>query len=1414
MDGERYASRHGLSGSSSTDKPSRESLDTLPVLSPPQISRRPGGDLLSDAELAATKWVAHQQVEDHSTQAIPKSAKATPRWGQAVAPSQLEVGTRQRPASASASEYHQRVGFSAPVEVARDRARGRVLATRGEVQFQCDALGTEQRLEVCDADLAEPHTTVAAAAIAGNRSLMYLDLSGARRATQHITSVLLLALEQHPSLAHLDIHGLPLHPKSLSDFLSRNERLEMLDMYGCYDSSEELTDGCWAALRHDLHEHGELVAKQDDIVCLRRDTSTTPSTTRWRVHGVPVASIQLRRACYSAVDSLALLSTGLRRNRSLLHINLALESGAWAVSLAPAVLAHPKMASFNAVPLRAPVQAGASLAGESASHGSAFALSVGHLAGATEMSLLAERWLAPPHGQAPILRANPSGTAAVAGASTSIGYNYASLVELRLDGTGGGLDSSAMQLLFQGLTRQGRRSENDSNSSARVGGGCGAAQLQSLVVDGAIVPAESVACVLRSHRGLRTLELSGVTDSPYASGTPHPADLAAVLRSLAQSPDGCDQGTPGLWLQEIGVSQRLQQLRYVRRVNALVHYANNPGLDGKPPPHPQRRPPRRVWLAEAAQQARRPSPTSTISRDQLGCPTEEEGQQSQGPLPRQLASNEGVAVVTLRPDPEEGLGLVLEDELETNNAFVKELLDTSQDRPGAAERAGLALGAVVLAVDAHSVLGLGCGAVAAKVRVARSAGRAVTFTVGTGEDARLGRLRAAVAADSAIARGASRCSTNTEGCYVALTQSVRDGPSGLERRAAKKSVAFAVEDLQPAGYSGQRALSVLGAALRENTSLTALSLTVNPSVVAPRPATLLDGAGRRRRRERQTRGAAAEIQVASSACQVQAIDAVGGINSTDTMGDRSHWALSWGDVVQWVDMVAANIRHASSGETKASAGLQIYNGLDLAALQGDSMIELDLRRRLLGGDGALLLAEFLPDMVQLRRLVLAECALPAVGTAAIINTLRAPRKAERVALDACTARVQMLESRLERLHQAATRREEQAQRKRRDAHSVDIAWPERARHDVQWPETTVVDTDSIRPLATQDPCVAIPISDALSEIDATPELAMLRNDDFNEKGLNFEQRSDLAVDALAAKAAMKRQGKELACRASDEYQASPARWDSALALIEQAGRLDPESEDIAEEDAVITRLALLAMDPSHHTHTFGLGRYNRFLRELDLRGCTVDVNHLNELLAWRTMHANRYDHQEAPRVNIMFEARCLLGPLVQAETVAAQKQSMAHHDAMAVRIQTAYRGWVARAMRRRKAERARQICAAQYIQGWMRATWYLRRLRQVVQDQTRQAAAQSMQRWWRGSAGRRRYRAMRAAWLAVLRKEALDVATDSTEHLWETAWQRIAHRELWNIGGTVETDQVDAFMTDADTADQTDARELLAAAVS
>jgi hypothetical protein len=238
------------------------------------------------------------------------------------------------------------------------------------------------------------------------------------------------------------------------------------------------------------------------------------------------------------------------------------------------------------------------------------------------------------------------------------------------------------------------------------------------------------------------------------------------------------------------------------------------------------------------------------------------------------------------------------------------------------------------------------------------------------------------------------------------------------------------------------------------------------------------------------------------------------------------------------------------------------------------------------------------------------------------------------------------------------------------------------------------------------------------------------------------------------------------------------------------------------------------MDPSHHTHTSGLGRYNRSLRELDMRGCTVDANQLNRLLAWRTKHAKRYDHREAPRVNIMFEARWLLGPLVQAETVAARNQSFAHQSAMAIRIQSAARGWAARAFSRRKAEHARQDAAAKCIQGWLHAVLHVRRVRQAKEAKRRQAAAVLIQCWWRGLSGRQVYRAVRAAWQAALREEALSAATGGMETVFETAWQRIAHRELWGITGNPEPQQIDVFLTDPKQIGKTDAKQLLAAAVS
>ena len=968
--------RAGLPGHSSPDKPAVRSgsIDVLPVLSPATVSARPG-DLLSDAERAATDWVSHREAPTALALST-GAAEAEPpaRWGQAVAPARLEdAGERARPSSAS--EYHRSVCHSALVEVARQRAANRVLAMRGadatDAADTAADLATAQQLELSDADVTELSVASVAACLAGNRALVSLDLSGAVvGATQHSMAVLLLALEEHPSLAHLDVHGLPMHPKNLSSFLQCNSRVESLDLYGCYDVREELTDGCWVALRYDLHEHSDLVARKDDVVCARRDGSRRDS---WRVCGAAVPAAQLRRACFSDAGSLALLADGLRSNKGLLHINMALHGGGCATSLASTILAHPKLVSFNSVPLRAPAGGGAGGAG------GGFALTVAHLAGLTEMSLLAERWLAPPLGQAPIVRQ-------LAPAGGVAGYGFASLVELRLDGSGGGLDSGAMQMLFQGLTRQGKRLGQITAAAdvvaatagdGGVGGGGGAVALQTLVVVGAVVPAESVAGVLRSHSGLTTLDLSGVTDSPYATGVPHAGDLSAVLRSLAQTPDGHDQGTTGLWLKEVGVSQELRRLRYVRRVDALTDYSSHLDLDGKQPPHPQRRLPRRVWLAEEAQRAHhRPRPHQHAIAAA--------GEDQEGPLlpSVSMSDREGVVVVRVMADPQEGLGVVLEDEIETNNAFVLELLDTSTGMPGAAERAGMAVGAAVIAVDGHSVLGLGCVAVAAKVRVARAAGRAATFTMGAGEDERLARLRAAAVTVAATAGGGS------DGHFVALTQSVRDGPAGLvERKPAKRSICVAVEDLEPAGYAGGRALSVLGAALRLNRSLTSLNLTVNPSVVAPRPTVHLDAAGQRRVRRKAAEAAypdgadgveaAPEWELGSGARHAQTF---GGTALVDAADGLPHWALSWSEVSGWVDAVVARSKgEAAATEGESNRGVQrlaVYNGLTLAPLVGDTLQELDLRRRLIGGDGALILAHFLPDMVNLKRLVSTQAVPP------------------------------------------------------------------------------------------------------------------------------------------------------------------------------------------------------------------------------------------------------------------------------------------------------------------------------------------------------------------------------------------------------------------------------------------------------
>ena len=180
-----------------------------------------------------------------------------------------------------------------------------------------------------------------------------------------------------------------------------------------------------------------------------------------------------------------------------------------------------------------------------------------------------------------------------------------------------------------------------------------------------------------------------------------------------------------------------------------------------------------------------------------------------------------------------------------------------------------------------------------------------------------------------------------------------------------------------------------------------------------------------------------------------------------------------------------------------------------------------------------------------------------------------------------------------------------------------------------WPETAVVSAPApTREIAAEGPSVLAKGFEALTgrgideEDEVSVDLLALKDEANNVEKLSFAERSDRSIKALANRANAKRiavQKKEAASRAMGWL-----NWDEALDLISEAGELDPESLEIAEEDAVITRLAMQAMDPNHQTHRVGFGRYNRFLLELDLRGCTVDVNQLNRLLAWRTMHAQRY----------------------------------------------------------------------------------------------------------------------------------------------------------------------------------------------
>ena len=168
-----------------------------------------------------------------------------------------------------------------------------------------------------------------------------------------------------------------------------------------------------------------------------------------------------------------------------------------------------------------------------------------------------------------------------------------------------------------------------------------------------------------------------------------------------------------------------------------------------------------------------------------------------------------------------------------------------------------------------------------------------------------------------------------------------------------------VEDLRAVGYAGGRALRLLGAALRTNATqggaLRTLELTLNPTVMA---------------QLRFRNGSRCAAALPNSA-RVEGGHGGG--------GEPAGWVSAWEAVRSWAAVVG-----------EVSAQLQCYNGLDLHQIRADTLVVLDLSRRLLGGDGGLVIASLLPPLRTLRTLVLHRCLLPEPATTAILEALRPP----------------------------------------------------------------------------------------------------------------------------------------------------------------------------------------------------------------------------------------------------------------------------------------------------------------------------------------------------------------------------------------------------------------------------------------
>ena len=348
----------------------RGSLDTIPVLSELQTSRSPPsawGPIGDAKSVPGSDWRhADFFLSDKAEVSELEHARAIRRAGGA-------------PREASDFKRVVGAGFAEkPCPPAGER---------GMLDSETYIV-TMKALQLYAYDLVNPSGV--AQLLQKNTGLRSIDLSGAETIQSHTVEVLCAALEEHPSVQHLDLHGLPAHPRSLSSLLARNSTLRSLDLYSCFDPTAKLHDGrcahvscvsvgksqscmvgSWVRLKADLHEQGELVAEKGalGVVCAVKERRTG-TVTGWRLFGAAVDARQLKLACYSGggrSSSVAVLASGLAANTGLRHLNLALGdltgasgncagaaagSGGAERQLLSALRAHPTLHSFNAVPLR------------------------------------------------------------------------------------------------------------------------------------------------------------------------------------------------------------------------------------------------------------------------------------------------------------------------------------------------------------------------------------------------------------------------------------------------------------------------------------------------------------------------------------------------------------------------------------------------------------------------------------------------------------------------------------------------------------------------------------------------------------------------------------------------------------------------------------------------------------------------------------------------------------------------------------------------------------------------------------------------------------------------------------------------------------------------------------------------------